>query len=213
MLQCLTLPTLETLEIASSEIIDYLLPLLERSEPPLHSLTLFTMRDDDLSVRPWPLATVQDCFRLTPTLTYLKLCGSNEDLAPFVAVLANATTSLPNLTSLAILLVLPPRPESAWYQQLVNAVSTRRTESSLQTFHLEWTAAGYPSHSQYDPNWEWEFRWKGDQDRLKSLASDGWKFISAILLFNTQRSRQTIHPSLREVFAECAYVNGALFRC
>ena len=173
MLEFLTLPALKTLEITSSEIIDYLLPLLDRSEPSLQRLTLFTMRNDDLDISPWPLHIVQDCFRLTTTLTHLKLCGTHADLTPFITVLANAPTSLPNLTSFAILLVLPVRPDAEWYQQLVNAVSMCRTESSMQTFHLEWTAAAYHSHSQYDANWKWEFVREEDKDRLKSLASDG----------------------------------------
>ncbi|KAF7377799.1 F-box domain-containing protein [Mycena sanguinolenta] len=97
MLEYLTLPALETLSVSDLDIMDDdFASFLTRSSPPLRSLHLGGLGDDDLV----------ESFRLVPTVTDLSLKFTDTEIDPFLvlqdSVFASDENLLPNLRNLRI---------------------------------------------------------------------------------------------------------------
>ncbi|KAJ7490715.1 hypothetical protein FB451DRAFT_624639 [Mycena latifolia] len=135
LLQYLTLPGLQTLFITDFDIShDDFLSFLERSSPPLHSLSM------DVPIEGWPSLMVHRYFRLLPSLTDLELHRHDPDTDGFIFldVLATAGTDfLPNLRHLTIRGYFPDHSE---YQTLISTLTARRASpvAQIQSFRLIW---------------------------------------------------------------------------
>jgi hypothetical protein len=127
-LNCLSLPALETLSVQMEDdrgrgLTDSeLLYFLKRSAPPLQELFLnITLHSHYYENEPYVLQSL----RLIPTLTRFEMCfPKSELLAAVFAALADSHSLLPNLRTLIIHLSIIS--ESAWRQAL-RAASTRRS--------------------------------------------------------------------------------------
>ncbi|KAJ7302104.1 hypothetical protein DFH08DRAFT_906060 [Mycena albidolilacea] len=124
-LDCLSLPALETLSVQMEDISSGLtdsglLYFLKRSAPPLQELNI-TLHSHYYGNEPYILQSL----RLIPTLTRFGMCfPKSELLAAVFAALADSHSLLPNLRTLII--HLSNISESAWRQAL-RAASTRRS--------------------------------------------------------------------------------------
>ncbi|KAJ7490721.1 hypothetical protein FB451DRAFT_1361498 [Mycena latifolia] len=134
LLQYFTLPSLQTLLITDFDIShDDFLSFLERSSPPLQSLSMSVPIDGS------PSLMVHRYFRLVPTITDLDLNRDDpmSDMV-FLDVLAAAGNDfLPNLRNLTIRGYIPERSE---YQRLISTLTTRRASpiAQIQSFRLIW---------------------------------------------------------------------------
>jgi hypothetical protein len=144
-LQYITLPSLEHLEIADFDItIHDFISFLTRSAPPLASLRMVMPTAD------WHPHVVVEYFHPIPSLTDLELFYSNPDdeadddstpFRTFLAVLGGAENFLPNLRNLTLWACFSKREDCV---ALISALTARRAapHAPLQSFRLIFPPGG-----------------------------------------------------------------------
>ncbi|KAJ7482803.1 hypothetical protein B0H11DRAFT_1206870 [Mycena galericulata] len=137
MLLYLTLPSLEhlTISVFDIEFGDFL-AFLTRSAPPLRSLCM-SVPSEYLETRDAPMEKI---FRLTPRITDLNLSHSTYWIRDDMASVLRAINSplLPDLRNLTIHFRSSRYVEPPPYEEVLGALSGRRTYSPMQAFKLMW---------------------------------------------------------------------------
>ncbi|KAJ7506862.1 hypothetical protein B0H11DRAFT_245434 [Mycena galericulata] len=146
MLPYLTLPSLErlTISVFDIELRDFL-AFLARSAPPLRFLRM-SVPSEYLETRDAPMEKI---FRLTPRITDLNLSHSTYWIRDDMASVLRAIGSpfLPDLRNLTIHFRSSRWVEPPPYEEVLGALSGRRTYSPMQAFKLMW-------REKSDVNWE-----------------------------------------------------------
>ncbi|KAF8155304.1 hypothetical protein K438DRAFT_1987022 [Mycena galopus ATCC 62051] len=141
LLDCLSLPVLETLSVPMLEVsLPDLISFLKRSAPPLQELTL------GWAYHATPFSPLHECLHLIPRLTqFVMWLPDSQVVAELFAALAESHSLLPHLSRLSIDMSgnwdgsKCDIPESAW-RALLRALSTRRNRFRIRLLGPDITA-------------------------------------------------------------------------